>query len=307
MESNQNVTEVTEVTVRDAETIVTEIRTTIANVQMTALTGAIAVGEKIKEIKELVPHGEWLSYIQEKFSWTERKVQRFVQIADSYGDDDTAYSKLVKSDIMMTDLSVTNALKLLAIPEEDVEEFAETHIEEGQTSRDLDEEIKKYKDENSDLEEEVLKLNKKLDEAKNTGVTQEEYDKIQNKLDAARKKLDKADKEKDSAVAEAVKKASEDAYKDAKIQSAKEVSQLAGENEELKTALVAAEKKAANIGDPVLITFKNRTDDWQSAFIEMQKCIVEVQTSDMDKANGMRKAISGLMSDMEDKLQGIVK
>ena len=47
---NNNIVDVKEV--RNKETIITEIRTTVSNVRLTALTGAIRIGENLKELKE---------------------------------------------------------------------------------------------------------------------------------------------------------------------------------------------------------------------------------------------------------------
>lgn len=298
--------DIVDVEARDKETILIEIKATVANVQMTALAGAIAVGEKLKEMKELVPHGEWVEYIEENLSWSERKTQRFIQIADKYGDEDSPYSKIYSNPTLMSDLSVTNALKLLAIPEDDIEDFVEEHVEEGMSTKDLEEEIKKYKDAASDLESEVIDLNKKLEEAKAAGDNKEDIEKLQKKLDKANSKIKKLAEEKDAEISAAKKKATEEAYKNAKVQSADEVAQLAADKRDLQDKLAAAERRAENTGNQVLITFKNRTDDFQQAFYEIEKCITMVHQENPDKANNMRKAISELMQRMDDTLQGVM-
>ena len=47
------------VTVRDIQTVTTEIWMIRRQVEQTALSGAIEIGRRLTEAKELLPHGEW--------------------------------------------------------------------------------------------------------------------------------------------------------------------------------------------------------------------------------------------------------
>lgn len=298
---------VVDVAVRDEGTIMVEIKTTISNVNLTALSGAISIGEKLKEIKELMPHGAWLPYVKENLDWSERKVQQFIQISENYGVEGSAYSELLKSANACADLSFSNALKLLTIPEDEVREFAEDHIEDGMKSKDFEDQIKKYKEENEDLGQELITLREELKAAKEDNTAADELQKIERKLEKVEKKLEKAEEEKESAVQAAKVQATEEAVKEAKTSSAGEIAKLSGDNKRLKEQLLAAENRAVNSGDPILITFKNRTDDLQMAFREMTKCIYEVEGNDEIKAGNMRNAVSTLLAGMEDQLQGVIK
>ncbi len=181
-----------ELEVRTKEVVVAEIKATINHVQQVAILGSIAIGNNLKELKDLVPHGQWLEYIQDNLHWNERKVQRFIQVSEKYGDENSAYHRLILNPTLTTDLSFTKALSLLSIDENEVESFIENNDVNDMTVKQLEEKIKELKEEKSNLTEQYKKeiddLKEELREAKdNFADTNTAIETLKSEIDELKK------------------------------------------------------------------------------------------------------------------------
>lgn len=187
--------------IRTPETVIAEIRATINHVQQTAIIGSIAIGNNFKELKELVPHGQWLEYIQENLQqFNERKVQRFIQIADTYGDKNSAYFRLISNPTISTDLSFSKALSLLSIDENEVENFAEKNDINDMTVKELEEKIKALKEENNELKEQH---EKEIEELQNElRDTHDDYAGVNAQIEKLNKEIEQAKEENERLISE---------------------------------------------------------------------------------------------------------
>lgn len=69
--------------------------------------GIIEIGQRLAEVKETLPHGQWLRWLEQEFGWTDRTALNFVHVYDRF----SAKSETV------SDLNVdVSALYLLAAP-----------------------------------------------------------------------------------------------------------------------------------------------------------------------------------------------
>lgn len=124
------------VTVRDIQTVTTEIWMIRRQVEQTALSGAIEIGRRLTEAKELLPHGEWGKWLQEEVSFSQRTANNFMRLAAEYGD--AQVSLFGGNSQALADLPYTKALQLLAVPEEEREEFAAANHVADLSSRELE-------------------------------------------------------------------------------------------------------------------------------------------------------------------------
>lgn len=135
---------------RTLSVIVSEILTIENNVYKVALDGAVQIGQRLQEAKAQVGHGEWENWCRENLNYSHEQATRFMKIATEYGDENSPYSKVATSQ----HFSISKALELLKVPEEQVETFVEEHDIEEISVRELREEIKKLKSEKQDLQTE---------------------------------------------------------------------------------------------------------------------------------------------------------
>ena len=73
------------------------------------------IGQHLNEAKELLPHGEWLPWLEEKVQFSQRTAQKFMQLAREYEGNPH----------MVAELGSEKAFALLALPEEEREQIAE--------------------------------------------------------------------------------------------------------------------------------------------------------------------------------------
>lgn len=120
---------------RDIETITAEI----LNAKRAGGEAILTIGRGLMEAKEVLPHGEWLPWLEERVEFSERSARNFMRLARDWTNRQA-----------LADLGATKALQLLALPESERERFlSETHQVDGEektvidmTSRELDRAIK---------------------------------------------------------------------------------------------------------------------------------------------------------------------
>lgn len=147
----------------DLPTLVARIKTAEATVYRVTLAGVIEIGKCLEAAKEKVKHGEWEEWCTENLGYSQRQAQRFMKIADTYGNENSIFGK----NDTLSDLSISKAYSLLSIPEDEVESFVENNDVESMTVKELKEKIKlleSEKDEQgTEMEKEILQLQEQME------------------------------------------------------------------------------------------------------------------------------------------------
>ena len=89
------------------------------------------IGRRLLEAKGMLPHGEWLPWLNERVEFSERTAQKFMRLAQKWSNPSA-----------LADLGATKALMLLALPEEEREEFVEDHNVIDMSARQLGQAIR---------------------------------------------------------------------------------------------------------------------------------------------------------------------
>ena len=122
---------------RDISTVTTEIRTLHRQAQRMILGYAIEIGRRLTEAKEMLPHGQWGEWLKTEVEFSQSTAQNFMRIFTEYGDSQTSLFGDAKSQTL-GNLPYTHALKLLAVPAEEREEFVAEHHVDELSSRELE-------------------------------------------------------------------------------------------------------------------------------------------------------------------------
>lgn len=77
----------------DLPTLVARIKTAEATVYRVTLAGVIEIGKCLEAAKEKVKHGEWEEWCTENLGYSQRQAQRFMKIADTYGNENSIFGK----------------------------------------------------------------------------------------------------------------------------------------------------------------------------------------------------------------------
>lgn len=132
----------TEIT-RSPAMIAGEINTIKEQVRSTALSASVEIGKRLQEAKALVPAGEWVEWLKTNVDYSVRTAQNLMALASEY-DAGQAQS--------LARLSYTQAVMLLALPQEEREEFAEAHDLDAMSTRELQKEIQALKAEKAEMQ-----------------------------------------------------------------------------------------------------------------------------------------------------------
>ena len=75
----------------------------------------LALGQRLIEAKAVLPHGEWLPWLEGRVGFSERTAQQYMKLARTYTNPQA-----------LADLGATKALMLLALPDGERDEFIES-------------------------------------------------------------------------------------------------------------------------------------------------------------------------------------
>jgi len=73
------------ITDRTPLVIAAEINTIRHQTGKILLAGTIEIGRRLKEAKDLLPHGEWGKWLKESFSYSQRTADRLMKLCEEYG------------------------------------------------------------------------------------------------------------------------------------------------------------------------------------------------------------------------------
>ena len=91
----------------------------------------LTIGRCLNEAKDMLPHGEWLPWLNERAELSERAAQRFMKLAREWSNPTT-----------LSDLGASKALMILALPREEQEEFMAEHNVIDMSARQLEQVIR---------------------------------------------------------------------------------------------------------------------------------------------------------------------
>ena len=109
---------------RTPAVIAAEIREIQRSCRAMTLMYAVEAGRRLVEAKALVKHGEWGDWVKNETGMSMSSVSRLMKLYDEYASDQVTLEGAVVNSSTLQNLSISNALRLLAVPEEDRDAFA---------------------------------------------------------------------------------------------------------------------------------------------------------------------------------------
>ena len=266
--------EQTQPSVRDINTITSEILSIKAYAKNTAIACAVELGRRFKEAKEMLPHGEWGKWLKETVDFSQSSVINYMKIFEEYGSEQISLFGATVISQSIEKLSYTQAIKLFAIPREEREEFIEENDVENLSIRELDKVIKER--------DEAIKR------AQDAEKKAQEYESLSSQIEESNKEISRAESEKLTAL-EDLKKA-EQKLKDIEASLVKEKQK----NEDLKKNPKIPQVKM----DEILKEAK------ANATNEVQKEINDLKAQ-IEKANAEKSSAEASKKEAENKLKAL--
>lgn len=129
------------VTERTPLVIAAEINMITHQTRKILLAGAVEIGRRLKEAKGLVKHGEWAKWLQESVSYSQKTAGRLMKLYEEYG---ASFPEGLGGSnwTPVSNLTYTQALLLLGLPEEEREEFLVRQDVAGMTKQELQRALK---------------------------------------------------------------------------------------------------------------------------------------------------------------------
>ena len=294
---------------RTIETITDEI----LDAKRTGGEAILTIGRCLIEAKDMLPHGEWLPWLNERVEFSERTARNFMRLAREWTNRQT-----------LADLGAAKALTLLALPAEEREQFVEDHNVIDMSARQLKEAIRERDEARKAAE--AAKADASAAEQARAKMA-EDMRATQNLLESARADADSAGsraraleeklrmlQEQPVEVAvetvvdpEAIAKAREEAVAEikAKLDKAREAKKRAEDRQKIaEDALeqvrlqleeqAKAEKKAALGADKDLAQFDLLFDQAQETVNKMRGILMKVAGREDGTADKLRRAIQAL-------------
>ena len=312
---------------RSIEVITTEIKMIKKQAEMVVMSAAIEIGNRLKEAKTMMPHGEWGNWLEREFQYSQSTANNYMKVAEEYGTDTLTFFGESNSQAL-GNLSFTKALKLLVIPPEERESFVKENNVEDLSTRELEQLLKERDEANQRLiraqeqlkEEERLRTeaeakaalaNQKAADVKDQ---QETIDKLQAELEAERERV-KKEKEKVKKLKEnpeipqseidrikKEQKAEDEQALQKQLQAANEkMNQLTRDKAKAEAEASNAKKRAEEysnqlkMASPEVAKFKTLFDETQRLLSQLDQIINTIGISDKETAGKLRLAFVAMV------------
>ena len=324
-------------TERDIRTVTTEIRTLVHAAQRLVLEYAIDIGRRLCEAKAMLPHGEWGTWLKEEVDFSQSSANNFMRIFEEYGAEQLTIDGAVANSQTLGNLSYSKALRLLAVPAEERDQFAQEHDVEHMSTRELDRVIRERDEalrraevaettaaEYREKADNAVELQEKLraaEEAEASAKTaQAEAEKQLDELRAAAEKA----KEKEKAARQKLKelrdnpdipqdvldkiKAEAETAAEYNLRSESERLQAEADRaaEERREAEARAEELRRKLAaaSPEMTSFKILFSSVQEDFDRLYNLLTKIEENDASQGAKLRAALRAMLAQCEARIKG---
>ena len=305
---SNNIVDVPMAQQRDLQTVTAEIRTLTQQAQKMAVSYIVEIGRRLKEAKSLVSHGEWGEYLKNEVEYSQSTANNYMAIYEAYAADQLTLDGAEAKSQTIGNLPYTKALKLLALPEEEREEFVRENDVEAMSTRELDKLIRERdeaKQRAAELEQQVA------DEAALKKQLADAEAKAQKAKDAEKKAKDalKTLKENPEIPQDVMDKLREEAKAAAGDDAEALRKQYEAEAETAKADAERARAEAENLkkklsaADPDTVAFKLSYEAVQQEFNKLHGILLRIAARDEEKAAKLRAAINAMTDSFRKQVQ----
>jgi hypothetical protein len=270
------------------------------------LCNSIEIGNRLIEAKGMLEHGEWGKWLESSVNYSQRTANNLMRIAEEYGADQFALFGANAKSQALANLSYTQAVALLGVPEEEREQFVEDHDVANMSTRELQQVIKERDEAIQNLE----KMTKERERLKSEKLQADADRSITEKiLQTTRKQLENA---KASGKPEEVVKL-QDSYNLAVAELKNSEQKIADLERQLKEQPIDVpavvekipediEKELVELrkNDPAAVKFKVYFGNLSKGFNDILETLGDVQ--DTETREKYKGAVAGLINKMQERL-----
>lgn len=294
--------------------IAAEINKIKEDTRRVLIYNSIEIGRKLVEAKELVPHGEWGSWLETEVNYSKSTANNLMKVFEEYGSEQISLLGDNLKSQAFGNLTYSQAVLLLGVPGEEREKFVEENNVDEMSTRELKKAIEDLKRAENEKQralkekeaaekraEEEIRSRQALEDAFNSNAkerkkVEEENSKLENKI----KKLEEKISDLNNVNTEiSVTTEEVDEEVQAKINELRaEKESLAKEKERLeqKIQLIEANKSDSEIRYKVI--FKEVVNDYN----ELLKALDEIKKENEVAGEKFRTATERFLKTMLERL-----
>jgi hypothetical protein len=123
-------------TKRDPAVLALEIRTLQQQAESILTRYIIEIGRRLCEAKAVLDHGQWGPWLKEQVQFSQSTAQNYMKIYERFGSDQASLFGEAKSETV-ANLPYTKTLKLLVMPDDEMEVFIEENNVADMSTREL--------------------------------------------------------------------------------------------------------------------------------------------------------------------------
>ncbi len=313
---------------RDINIITAEIKDICRQAQSMALVYAVEIGRRLEEAKEALPYGKWGEWLKTEVEFSQSSANNYMKLYEEYGSSQISFFGASVDSQTFANLPYSKAIKLLAIPEEERENFAKEVDVESLSVRELQaaiderdkarKEAEEAKKREAEIEERLGEIKKAEETAKAKAAEAEKLAgdllKMKADLDSAKKKeaelndklkkavsdpkipkakLDQIHAEVEKAVKEAQTKnvTAEIEKAKAEAERAQQEATKAAEAERQAKAKLAEMQEKMKTASPEITAFKTLFDEMQGTAVKLKAMIKKIQENSPETADKLEKAL----------------
>lgn len=272
---------------RNPNIIASEIEAIKNQTKNIVLSASMEIGKRLIEVKAMLPHGTWGTWLQDNVDYSERTAQNLMALHETYGG---------MSPALIEGVSYSKAVALLGIEGELLTETIEKNDITDMTTQEVEDLAKQLREEQAaragiqlqlDVLEGADKRAKDAEKAKTdaeNAAAKEKRDRIKAENEAKRLKqqLEDLDKEPEEPVQVIVEKVPD----------------------EVQRELDNLRKIAAKAPSAPVIKFRQIYEDFQSKAEQLLACIGEIEKEDADTADKYRKAVGTACARITERANG---
>lgn len=320
---------------RTHELIAAEINSIKNQTRKMMIYNSIEIGRRLVEAKQLVSHGEWGTWLEETVNYSKSTANNLMRIFEQYGADQLTLLEDNSKSQALGNLSYTQVVALLRIPEEDREEFIDNNDMDSMSTRELQQAIKdreKAIKEKEELEKKLKSSEEKVKAEKmHRDTIDESYKRLEEvnkghykkaeelriELEEAKIKLSKAQSKEDKEEVERLQSTlseteSELTHRNRKIAELELIIkqrpiEVNAETivekipEEIEKELNELRKKT-QLANPTINKFSYTFEELVKKFKELLTTLEEIKEKDGESHSKYKNAVLGLISKMSETL-----
>ncbi|MCC8160097.1 MAG: DUF3102 domain-containing protein [Oscillospiraceae bacterium] len=229
----------------DGETlceITAEIRYISEQMNRTLISGIIEIGKRFDKAKALVKHGEWGRWCEECTGYKRSMAENYIKVYKEYGGEQySIFGDLSKSQ-SIGNLGITKLIELTALPPDEREKFVEDNgVTEDTTVKELQELLRKQKEEISAAENKAVQKEKELTDSIERG--NREIEEKDEEIRRLQTELDRRNAEEPTVPQDELEKMMADADEKAKAALQNEIDRLTKEKKKAESETAKIKKR----------------------------------------------------------------